>query len=288
MVDLQTRFDRVVAFVEGNLEAELDIPALANVACLSKYHFLRQFTALYGLSAYSLVKLLRLKRAAYQLAYRRELKVIDIALKSGYESPSAFSRAFTKVFVQSPLRFRQSPDWRSWHISYNAIYTLRSQSMKNNTRFDVQVVDFPEIEIAAFEHRGSPDQLGVSLRQFIQWRKQNGFSPAISRTFNLVYDDLSMTPPEDYRFDIACSLPKRPVVDNPNIVRKVIPAGRCAVVRHTGSDDAISAVANYLYAHWAIDKQITLRDFPLFFERVRFFPDVPEKDAITDVYLPVE
>src|SRR5690606_30287237 len=109
-------------------------------------------------------------------------------------------------FARSPLRFRHSPDWRSWHTSYNAIYTLRSQIMNGETHFDVHVVDFPATEIAVLEHRGSPDQLGLSLRHFIQWRKQNGFSPAVSRTFNLVYDDLSTTPPEDYRFDIACTL----------------------------------------------------------------------------------
>ena len=43
----------------------------------------------------------------------------------------------------------------------------------------------------------------------------------------------------------------------------------------------------FLYREWLPDSGEELRDFPLYCERVSFFPDVPEREAITDLYLPL-
>jgi AraC family transcriptional regulator len=59
------------------------------------------------------------------------------------------------------------------------------------------------------------------------------------------------------------------------------------VLRHVGSEDTLSATIDVLYAKWLPQSGEELRDFPLYFQRVRMFPDVPEAEAITDVYLPL-
>jgi hypothetical protein len=56
-----------------------------SVAAFSKFHFLRQFSALSGISVRSYVQLNRLKRAVYRLAFRGEHSITAIALDSGYE-----------------------------------------------------------------------------------------------------------------------------------------------------------------------------------------------------------
>ena len=71
-------------------------------------------------------------------------------------------------------------------------------------------------------------------------------------------------------------------------MNKVIPAGKCAVVRHIGSDDTIGLTVQYLYSEWLNNSDFEIRDFPIFFERVSFFPEVSENEMITDVYLPIE
>ena len=86
MTKYQDRFVEVINYIEANLDRDLDIEKLCQLAHLSKYHFHRQCSAFFDMSVMSLVKLLRLKRAAYQLAYRDDERVIDIALANGYES----------------------------------------------------------------------------------------------------------------------------------------------------------------------------------------------------------
>jgi AraC family transcriptional regulator len=284
----QKRFVEVINYIEANLDTDLDIEKLCQRAHLSKYHFHRQCSVFFGVSVMSLVKLLRLKRAAYQLAYRDDKKVVDIALANGYESHEAFSRAFKKRFSKSPSSFRRSPDWTPWHSKYEPILILRTKIMNEKANFNVKIVDFPETLIATMEHRDSPDMLGNTIQKFIEWRKKNKLPPNKSKTFNLIYDDPNIVNSKDYRFDVCCSIPHLVEETACGIVNKTIPAGKCAVVRHTGSDDTIGLVVNYLYLAWLNDSSFKVRDFPIFFERVTFFPEVTENELITNVYLPIE
>ena len=98
------RFRKVLAHIDAHLDDDLTVDRLSGVAAFSKYHFHRQFSELFGIGVYRYVQLVRLKRASYQLAFRDQHRIIDIALASGYESHEAFSRAFKKTVGQTPVR----------------------------------------------------------------------------------------------------------------------------------------------------------------------------------------
>ena len=80
---------------------------------------------------------------------------------------------------------------------------------------------------------------------------------------------------------------EREVPPNPQgVVNKAIPGGRCAVVRHVGPRDNVSA-ATWLYETWLPRSGEALRDFPIFFHYVNVGPTVQPHEMITDVYLPL-
>jgi AraC family transcriptional regulator len=244
----------------------------------------------------TLLRLLRLKRAAYQLAYRPQWPIIEIALNAGYDSHAAFSRAFVRHFAQSPSAFRQAPDWQYWQQHHQRLYQLRNKPMRDEPHFQVDICRSPALPLAVMSHRGAPQQLSQTIRHFIAWRQANQLPPARSRTFNLLYDDPSNVAPEQHRFDLACSvahwpqdrpLPAAPT-DAPAVFRLSLAEGLCARVRHIGSDDQIGQAVQFLYQHWLPNSDYQLRDAPLFFERVKFFPEVKESEMVTDIYLPVQ
>lgn len=282
------RFRKVLAHIDAHSEDDLSLDRLSGVAVFSKFHFQRQFAALFGISVSRYVQLVRLRRASYRLAFRRR-RIIEIALASGYESHEAFSRAFKKAVGQSPSEFREQPLWDRWHALDQRLHDVRSQHMKPEfCPDDVQIIDFPATRVAVLEHRGDPNQLGDSIRRFIAWRQQNRLPPRVSATFNLLYNDPAETPPDEFRLDL-CAATDREVAENPfGVVAQTIPAGRCAVLRHVGSDDTLGDALRYLYATWLPASGETPRDFPPFLQRVRFFPDVPEHEAIVDVFLPLQ
>mgnify|MGYP003877480899 CR=1 FL=1 len=255
---------------------------------MSKYHFHRLCAAYFGLPLGALVIRLRMKKAAYQLAYRPQLKILDISLDAGFETHEGFTRAFRKLFDASPSQFRSSPDWSTWQQHYEPIHILRNKIMKPANTIKVDIVDFPATQIATMEHRGAPNLIGQTIGRFIQWRRANGLPPNKSRTFNLAYDDPRTTASEDYRFDLACTFDNPIQLEGEGIIEKCIPAGPCARVRHIGSDDSLAQSVDFLYRHWLPESECELRDFPVFFERVSFFPEVPEQEMITDIYLPIE
>jgi AraC family transcriptional regulator len=284
----RARLLKVVAYIDANLDADLALDTLASVASFSKFHFQRQFAALFGMSVFEVVHLLRLKRASCDLAYRNH-SVIDVAFDAGYESPESFARAFKKRFGQSPTEWRESPDWVGWHAATDRLYQLRRELMEQTkTTEPVTIVDFPETRIAVLEHRGDHRLLGNTIRTFISWRRENRLPPRASATFNLLYGDPDTTPPDEFRMDLCVAI-KGPVPTNTfGIVEGVIPAGRCAALRHRGSDDGLGITLDRLYREWLPGSGEELRDFPPFVQRVASFPEVPEHESVVDVFLPLK
>ena len=154
--------------------------------------------------------------------------------------------------------------------------------------FDVEIVEFNETKIAVLEHKGDPSQLGRSIQKFISWRKENKLPPSKYKTFNLVYDDPRTTPADEFRFDLACSIHSQVNENDEGIINKIIPQGRCAVLRVVGLESRLAMAVEFLYSEWLEQSGETLRDFPLFFHRIHFFPDVTETEMMTDVYLPLK
>jgi AraC family transcriptional regulator len=99
--------DRALSFIEANLFAPLSVGDIAATCGLSAYHFSRLFTARHGESVMAYVRRRRMEIAAQRLAAEPDVKLIDLALETGFESQEAFTRAFVRAFGDSPGRFRR-------------------------------------------------------------------------------------------------------------------------------------------------------------------------------------
>lgn len=151
---------------------------------------------------------------------------------------------------------------------------------------DVRIVDFPETRVAAVEHRGSPAREHETARRLVEWRIANRLPPERHATYGIHYTDPSTTPPEEHRVDF-CVAVDLDVAPNPQgVVSRTIPGGRCAVARHLGSRENVTAAA-YLYRVWLPESGELAGDFPVFFHYVNVGPGVREEEMVTDVYLPL-
>ncbi len=276
-------FGEICDYISENIENDLSIEKLSQVAGISKYHFHRLFAIQIGINVYSYIQLLRLKRSSYQLVFNKDIKIIDIALDAKFESPEAFSRAFKKIFGVTPSQFRNNPDWEMWHEKY------KFQILSGEREMEVKRVDFKPIKIAVLEHKGSPDLINSTVPKFIEWRKTTGLSPIESSgTFGIVYSDPNNTPPEEFRFDVCGEVSEDIPKNDYGVIQKEIPGGQCAVIRHIGPHEAMDEKIYYLYKEWIWENNHELRDFPLFFQYHNFFPEVQESELITDIFLPIK
>ena len=92
---------RAIDYVEENITEEIDFEEAANQAYSSSFHFQRVFSILCGFSLGDYIRMRRLSLAGEELS-KGNAKIIDIAMKYGYDTPESFSRAFTRFHGVSP------------------------------------------------------------------------------------------------------------------------------------------------------------------------------------------
>jgi AraC family transcriptional regulator len=99
------RLKRVLDFIRQNLDADLTVTQLAQVACMSAAHFARSFRLATGLPPHEFVSHERLERAKMRLL-ADNVQIGEIAFAAGFSSQANFTRAFRKAVGMTPAQFR--------------------------------------------------------------------------------------------------------------------------------------------------------------------------------------
>ncbi len=95
------RLNKTISYMEEHLTEEISYDELARMACCSTYHFQRMFAYIAGIPLSEYIRRRRMSLAAVDLQ-SGEGKIIDIGMKYGYSSPTAFNRAFQSVHGIAP------------------------------------------------------------------------------------------------------------------------------------------------------------------------------------------
>jgi AraC family transcriptional regulator len=101
----ERRIGAALRHVEAHAEEPLSLAALAAVAAMSPYHFLRTFRALVGMTPHQFILHARMRRAAVGLRQTSDT-VSAIAFASGFGDLSTFNRRFVRIFGVSPSAYR--------------------------------------------------------------------------------------------------------------------------------------------------------------------------------------
>ena len=104
--EVKRRLERGVAFIHANVEQPITAADVARESCLSRFHFHRLFTTIYGETPHRYMARLRLERARSMLR-AGDRSIGEIALANGFATPSAFSTAFAKYFGAPPRLMRE-------------------------------------------------------------------------------------------------------------------------------------------------------------------------------------
>lgn len=95
------KMNNAINYIEENITSDIDYIQLAKTTGCSVYHFQRMFSFILDIPLSEYIRRRRLTLAAYELQNSR-MKIIDIALKYGYESPDSFTRAFHRMHGVTP------------------------------------------------------------------------------------------------------------------------------------------------------------------------------------------
>ena len=99
------KLSAAIDYIENNLDSDISYDETARIACCSTFYFQRIFSYVSGISLSEYIRRRRMTQAAFELQ-RTDKKVIDIALKYRYTSPTSFNRAFQSVHNVTPTAAR--------------------------------------------------------------------------------------------------------------------------------------------------------------------------------------
>lgn len=95
-----------IDYIEANITEELTIEQIAKQAVVSPFYFQKGFAMLCGLTVGEYIRQRRLALAGSELV-SSDAKIIDLALKYGYDSPDSFTKAFTRFHGVTPTAVRR-------------------------------------------------------------------------------------------------------------------------------------------------------------------------------------
>lgn len=129
-LDWLTNMNNAVEYIENNLDDEIDYGKAARIACCSVYNFQRIFSFITNIPIAEYIRRRRLTLAAFEFQ-TDDVKVIDIALKYGYESPESFTRAFQSVHGITPTAAREKGARIKAYPRISFQFTIKGDSEMN-------------------------------------------------------------------------------------------------------------------------------------------------------------
>jgi AraC family transcriptional regulator len=185
----QARLDRVVDHIYAHVDEDMRPEGLAEIACLSSYHWHRIYVAMRGETIGATIRRLRLQSAADRLA-NSDLSLGKIAERAGYSGADAFSRAFREAYGQTPADYRAAGS----HAAFKA-----ATEAEDHAGFPVPIETLPATRCASVAHKGGYLQIDQAMgRLFTALGAQKIMAPDQAMRA-LFLDDPDLVPVEALR-----------------------------------------------------------------------------------------
>jgi AraC family transcriptional regulator len=277
--DYAERLERVFQWLADHLDDTLDLTRLAEVACLSPYHFHRVYRSMQGETAADTVRRLRLHRAAVELI-TGELPIPRVARRAGYGSQEAFTRAFKAAYGVPPARYRAS------FVPAQTAHRQEDAMETTTTSYEATIRTTPALRVAALPHRGDYQSIGSTFERLLAMAAGQGLLGGAPQTFGIYYDDPAATPVSALRSDACVVIPdgRTPAGD---LQLREIRGGRYAVVLHVGPYAELERPYRWLYGTWLAQSGEEPADAPSVEAYLNDARLVPPTGLETEIWLPL-
>ncbi len=239
--------NKAISYIEEHLTEEISYDELARIACCSAYHFQRMFAYMAGVPLSEYIRRRRMSLAAADLQSGEE-KVIDIGMKYGYTSPTAFNRAFQSVHGMAPSMAKKGGAHMKAYPPISFKITVKG----------VEELNYRIEEKAAFRIVGVSHPLDKEIEKNFKTVPQMWQNAAMNGTIEKLAPLMNDQPmgvlgvsicndKEDWRYFIAVS--SSADADN-TLDEYIIPACTWAVFSGTGTGMSIQELEQRIVTEW--------------------------------------
>ena len=236
----EARLLRVLTYIHDNLDGDLSLDTLSDVACMSRFHWHRVFRAMTGETLAEATRLLRLLRAANALV-RDPAPLAEIAARHGYPNLTSFSRAFRAAHGASPGAFRK----RGLDLA-SPLFTQPGA----HVMYPVTIETLPPIRAAGILHHGPYADLGKAFQTLGGLVAARGLSPHVAGVFAVYHDGPGSKPDSEMRSHAALMTTEGFPQSLEGLDYFDLDGGRYAVLSHKGPPATLAGAYEWLYGQW--------------------------------------
>jgi len=280
--DYQERINKVLHYVNNNLDEKLDLKRLADISNFSTFHFHRIMRAHLNESLGAYIVRIRLDTAARLIKFTGE-PLNEIAYKVGYDTPSSFSKAFKKRFNFSPLDFRNE----NHDLKLNGAY-IDPENLKYTMKLKPKIVTLSGKQVVYIQTIGKygDPATGEAWDKIWKFVKENKLFSWRMESIGICHDDPDITEPEKCRYD-ACITVKKEIKPEGEVGFKKIPGGKYAVFKFKGPYDQFNSVYKTIYREWLPGSGFELRNVPGFEKYLNNPNNTKPEKLLTEIYIPI-
>lgn len=276
-VSYEKRLNRVLSYIYENLDEELSLDTLADIACMSRYHWHRVFKAMTGETLAGVVRRLRLNKAANALV-QEDTPVRKIAEQVGFKNLASFSRAFKKAHGVSPNEFREQGV---------EIANLLASNEESENMYPISVKEIEGFKAAGVCHMGPYQQIGKAFKNLGSLLMANSLLPHVSTLFVIYHDAPESKPSSEFRSHVAVSIKEGFPEDLDTLDYFDVSGGKYAVLEHKGPYSTLKTAYEWLYGKWLPQSGEEPRDMPPLEVYINDPRETPSEEIRTDIRLPL-
>lgn len=272
-----------INYIEKHLEDEIDIDKVSKIACCSTYHFQRMFSYIADISLSEYIRRRRMSKAATDIQ-NGNYKIIDIALKYGYDSPTAFNRAFHSIHGIAPSKAKKEGIVLKAYPPINFKIIIKGD-VEMNYRIEKKGA-FKIVGIKEHYSEGI-DESFSKAPLFWSKTKKSGIIPDLCTLMNKepfgILGVCSSASSKNFDYYIAVATDK----ETPsNMEELIVPESTWAIFECVGAmPEAIQSLQKRIIAEWLPTSGYKYADAPDI--EVYFEEDTGAEDYKCEVWLPV-
>ncbi len=219
--DYKNRINRVFQYIDENLDSDLSLNTISEVAFFSPFHFHRIFKIITEETLNEYVTRRRVEKSASDLIHKN-IGITEMSLKYGFNDNSSFTRTFKKFYGVSPTNFRkqnlnkfskirqlESKNGQEYpdHEKYICVINNLKNWIKMNAKIEIK--EMPKMELAYVSSIG-PQNLEAAYQKLIQWATPKGLVNRQVKMVTVYHDSFKITEANKVRMS-ACLALSQPI-----------------------------------------------------------------------------
>lgn len=290
--------NKALLFIDENLDTDLSLEIIADVACFSPFHFHRIFKAITNETLNVYINRKRIEKTAAVLLHKPEVSVTALSLQYGFNSNSSFTRAFKHYYGMSPSEFRRQSIGRFSKIGKveskngQALLTFEAyfcniNNLKNwiemNAKIEIKTLE--KLNLAYVTCIGHQD-IAKAYDTLVKWATPlDLLQQPDTKMITVYHDSFKITAPDKVRIS-ACITLNEPTKATGEIGLSSIEKGKFIAGSFVITLDEFEKAWNSLFI-WMAENGYQKADrdpFEIYHNDYRLHP---EKKAIVDFYIPI-